>query len=166
VALRHTAKRGKRNFNDVRICAFSKNTDEISPGFDRITLPQMTSRDLGDSLIASPLEPERFPETSRLARGNEGTNDEAALALRVLPKARGLALKANEKRGIAEVLKPVAPVSEPPAESENGESGADSPPEGQEKISDQTEGAEGHPENLALHAGLKKILTPRAAPRK
>lgn len=110
--------------------------------------------------------PKRFPECSLAAHRNKDTNEEAALALRVCPRQGSAVVKANEYWEIAKVLKPVAPVGEPPTESEDGDRRADSPPEGQKKIGRKTESAENHPKDFALHAGLKKILTPRAAPRK
>jgi hypothetical protein len=47
--------------------------------------------------------------------------------------------------------KPIAAISQPPTESEDGKGCSDGPPEREEQVRRKTENAKRHPEDFALH---------------
>ena len=58
-------------------------------------------------------------------------------------------------------LEPLAAISHPPGDEDDGDSGGDSPPQGEKEIRQHAENEENHPEDFSFH---KRIVSPIAGP--
>jgi hypothetical protein len=155
--LRQRAARGKKNFNDVRICSFSKNKERFLPGFFDSRFTEWVHAAWGPSFINSARTPERFPENlALLAQGKNISLQTSSF----VPDFQVKCCRDDER------LKPVAAVGDPPAESQHRNRGAHCPPKWQQEVRHQAQSAESHPEDFALHGILNKILRPHAFSRK